>query len=281
MKSSISSTRISVRSFTNGFIGLTVFVMPFGTALAQTPLPPSSTPPDELVFEIPLPPGPAPEPPIIQTSTTTATTTQTNPTPTVSGGGGSSSGRSGGGGGGGSSRSRSSSSKKSSNQLSVTSNTLNTKTTIVRCSSPTLPATDVSGNLTLTGLIDLFVALGIIPQDRAARACAALNTTKAKESTATAVVETSSFTKTLSMGETHPDVVRLQKFLNARGFSVATQGTGSKGQESAYYDIKTAVAVARFQETYSTEILTPSGLKQGSGNFDSRTMQKANQLIGR
>lgn len=231
--------------------------------------------------EVPTPPEATTTTPVIDESNTATTTVEnTNTTSSSnttvsssrSSGGGSSSRRSGGGGGGSSSKSKSSTQVASATTYSTTA-----AVALVKCSGPTRPASDISGNPTLAGLIDLFVALGIIPQDRAARACAAL--TNSAQTSTTAPIQ--AFTKTLSLGETHPDVLRLQQFLNARGFTVATVGVGSKGQENTYYGITTAVAVARFQDAYRTELLSPRGLQSGTGNFDQVTLQKANQLLGK
>ncbi len=283
MKSFNNTTHSSVISLAQVVLGLAVFGVPLGTAFAQVPPPPTYELPT--ISEVPTPPPSTPEAPNDQTSTTTETvsdtTAQTSQSTTVSGGGGSStsgggsSSRRSGGGGGGSSRSSSSASTK---VASASTYSTAVAAASVKCSGPTRPASDVSGDMTLAGLIDFFVALGIIPQDRAAKACAAL---ASADTTTTSTVSAQAFTKTLSLGETHADVIRLQQFLNARGFTVATQGLGSKGQESSYYGVSTGVAVARFQEAYRTEILTPRGLQSGTGNFDQATMTKVNQLLGK
>jgi peptidoglycan hydrolase-like protein with peptidoglycan-binding domain len=57
----------------------------------------------------------------------------------------------------------------------------------------------------------------------------------------------SSFTADLSVGVSHPDVLKLQKFLNSKGFSITTSGPGSLGNETMFYGAKTAAAVKRFQ----------------------------------
>lgn len=55
------------------------------------------------------------------------------------------------------------------------------------------------------------------------------------------------FTQNLSLGKTSSEVVEVQKFLNANGFTVATSGAGSAGMESNYFGGKTKAAVASFQ----------------------------------
>jgi peptidoglycan hydrolase-like protein with peptidoglycan-binding domain len=59
------------------------------------------------------------------------------------------------------------------------------------------------------------------------------------------------------MGMTHPDVARLQQFLNGRGYTVSTTGTGSVGQESNYFGLKTQQALMRFQT--DNHIVPPNG----------------------
>jgi hypothetical protein len=286
MKSSNTNVRSSVVIAT---LGLIIFSTPLNIASAEVPPAPTFEVPTT-VSDIPTPPEAIPTTPVAKESETSTTTTTTETQKT----GGETAVSSGGNSGGGSSHSGGRSSRRSSGGGSSSKNTRTVTSTqiagvstystaaaiaMVKCSSPALPATDLSGDMTLAGLIDLFVALGIIPQDRAARACAAL-TTAAGHTTVTNTSSTA-FTKTLHLGMTDPEVVRLQQFLNARGFTVAKQGLGSKGHESAYYSVSTGVAVARFQETYRAEILTPRGLQSGTGNFDQATMTKANQLLGK
>lgn len=56
-----------------------------------------------------------------------------------------------------------------------------------------------------------------------------------------------SFTADLSIGVSHPDVLKLQKFLNSKGLIIASSGPGSPGNETDFYGAKTADAVRRFQ----------------------------------
>ena len=55
------------------------------------------------------------------------------------------------------------------------------------------------------------------------------------------------FTRDLTIGSTGEDVRALQRFLNARGFTVATTGAGSPGNESTRFGPRTQAALARFQ----------------------------------
>lgn len=39
----------------------------------------------------------------------------------------------------------------------------------------------------------------------------------------------------LRRGDVHPDVLRLQQYLNSTGFSLAVSGPGSSGNETRYF----------------------------------------------
>ena len=65
-----------------------------------------------------------------------------------------------------------------------------------------------------------------------------------------------------SQGE---DVRSLQQYLNSKGFTLASSGAGSPGNETTYYGNLTAAAVRRFQEAHFTEILSPLGYASGTG----------------
>jgi len=51
----------------------------------------------------------------------------------------------------------------------------------------------------------------------------------------------------LSYGMTSPDVMLLQAYLNSQGFTVASTGPGSSGQETTYFGNATREALASFQ----------------------------------
>ena len=59
---------------------------------------------------------------------------------------------------------------------------------------------------------------------------------------------TFSFTNTLKYGMTSPEIKELQKFLNANGFIIATQGAGSLGHETTFFGAKTKQAIILFQK---------------------------------
>lgn len=86
------------------------------------------------------------------------------------------------------------------------------------------------------------------------------------------------FTQDLSMGADSAEVMQVQKFLNAKGFMVASTGAGSPGMESTYFGGLTKAAVAAFQNAYASEILAPVGLTSGTGYWGPSTRAKANML---
>jgi len=83
-------------------------------------------------------------------------------------------------------------------------------------------------------------------------------------------VTTSTFTRTLSLGSKGEDVQRLQQYLNAKGFKVATTGTGSPGKESTYFGPATKAALVRYQVANN---ITPT-----SGVFGPITRGRVNSL---
>ena len=70
------------------------------------------------------------------------------------------------------------------------------------------------------------------------------------------------------------DVKCLQQFLKSQSKEIYPEGiiTGNFGS-------LTKQAVARFQEKYATEILSPVGLSAGTGFFGEKTRQKINSII--
>lgn len=85
-------------------------------------------------------------------------------------------------------------------------------------------------------------------------------------------------TRTLQAGSTGADVKRLQQFLNQHGFTIASSGEGSPGNESSRYTNKVAAAVSRFQEHYASRILKPYGYTRGTGAVGNSTRNAINQL---
>ncbi len=83
----------------------------------------------------------------------------------------------------------------------------------------------------------------------------------------------------LRSGSAHQSVPTIQKILNNDpDTQVSRTGPGSPGYETNKYGFATTEAVKRFQEKYRVEILTPLGLKEGTGVFGSRTSRKMASL---
>lgn len=72
-------------------------------------------------------------------------------------------------------------------------------------------------------------------------------------------------TRDLFPGSQGADVRSLQQYLNAKGFTLASSGAGSPGNETTYYGNLTTTAVRRFQEAHFQEILSPKGYSSGTG----------------
>ena len=88
------------------------------------------------------------------------------------------------------------------------------------------------------------------------------------------------FTRDLYIGISGGDVKELQKFLNKAGYTVATSGVGSAGNETRFYGNRTADAITKLQEANSKIILTPYGLTKGTGYFGKSTRSFVNTKLG-
>lgn len=83
------------------------------------------------------------------------------------------------------------------------------------------------------------------------------------------------FTTPLAFGQTHPDIIILQKLLNTDPDTrIAATGIGSLGQETTYFGTLTLDAVKRFQIKYN---IAKSG-EHGFGNVGPKTRAKLNEL---
>lgn len=93
-----------------------------------------------------------------------------------------------------------------------------------------------------------------------------------------ATVDKYIFKRTLKLGSTGDDVLKLQIFLNNNGYTIAAKGPGSAGNETKTFGQATKKALAKFQEDHRDEVLSPFGLKSGTGVFGTATMQLVNKL---
>ena len=60
-------------------------------------------------------------------------------------------------------------------------------------------------------------------------------------------VQSTGFTRNLTLGSEGADVRTLQQFLNTQGYLLATSGPGSPNNESTLFGPKTQAALARYQ----------------------------------
>lgn len=95
-----------------------------------------------------------------------------------------------------------------------------------------------------------------------------------------ATITAGSFTISLAfVGIAHPEVKSLQQFLNSQGFTVATAGPGSAGNETTYFGLRTKSALIKFQEAHADEILKPLGLKKGTGILGPATLRYIRSIL--
>ena len=66
--------------------------------------------------------------------------------------------------------------------------------------------------------------------------------------------------KNLKRGDSDSEVVLLQQTLNDLGFTVATSGPGSVGNETSIFDSNTERALIAYQDSQSASGLIPSGI---------------------
>src|SRR3989344_1931001 len=133
-------------------------------------------------------------------------------------------------------------------------------------------ATGASSNAELSQLINLFIALGIIPESKADAARAALSS-QGVSSAAVSVV----FSRGMGSGAKGEDVKRLQVLLNSDpDTKVSASGAGSPGSETETFGPATESAVKKFQEKYG--IAGPGS--EGFGFVGPKTRAKLEEVFG-
>jgi peptidoglycan hydrolase-like protein with peptidoglycan-binding domain len=122
-------------------------------------------------------------------------------------------------------------------------------------------------------LLSLSVALiAVVAIPVSAETTAPMNTSMARPVCAALL-------RNLSLGSQGEDVRSLQKFLNLDNDTrIAVSGAGSVGNETTYLGPATVRAIIKFQEKYSTDILTPARLSRGNGFIGNLTRQKIARL---
>jgi hypothetical protein len=81
------------------------------------------------------------------------------------------------------------------------------------------------------------------------------------------------FLTNLSLGMSHPDVLKLQKYLNQNGYVISTTGAGSVGNETNYFGARTKAALIKFQTSRAAEL----GISIGTGFFGPLTRALLNK----
>lgn len=136
---------------------------------------------------------------------------------------------------------------------------------------------------TLSELVELFIALDIISEDKAdeAREAVADMGDDDDDSAPTTGGKSCSFTFTqnLTAGSSGAEVMNLQKFLNMwPETQVSAAGAGAPGMETMTFGPATKAAVIKFQNKYASEVLAPVGLTAGTGYWGASSRAKANAL---
>lgn len=115
-------------------------------------------------------------------------------------------------------------------------------------------ATGNFGAITQSALIEYQLSVGIAPATGYYGAATRVKVDSSAPPTTTAPVTvpsspavTTALTRNLYLGISGEDVRVLQKMLNAKGYTIASSGSGSTGNETTYFGPATLAAVVRYQ----------------------------------
>ena len=88
------------------------------------------------------------------------------------------------------------------------------------------------------------------------------------------------FEQNLAQGMSNQDVMYLQIFLNSDSDTqLASSGAGSPGNETQYFGPITHAGAVKYQEKFTSEILTPVGLTSGTGFVGPSTRAQLNSML--
>ena len=85
-------------------------------------------------------------------------------------------------------------------------------------------------------------------------------------------------TSRITIGSSGTDVLRLQKFLNSKGFTIASSGPGSPGRETNVFGGKTSQALTKFQKKYKSLLLTSGADYNSLGEAGPKTAALINNI---
>jgi hypothetical protein len=145
--------------------------------------------------------------------------------------------------------------------------------------SNTQTNTEQDVDIDVATIVNLLISAGVIPADKVAQVRSVLGLSSSQVTTPVSNTNTTNTTNTtsnntqyqitgninivnssrnssvftgynrdLTVGSTGADVQQLQRFLNNKGYAVATTGAGSPGNESTYFGPATRSALIRFQQ---------------------------------
>lgn len=85
--------------------------------------------------------------------------------------------------------------------------------------------------------------------------------------------------RTLRTGSRGEEVKILQKFLNSKGFPVASIGPGSPGNETTFFGAQTRSALMKYQQAFAKEILVPAKLTRPTGMLATFTISHIEKMM--